>query len=744
MRISLKNILLAAVAGTLAACGGGGGGTPAPTTVTGAAVKGVVRNANVVIRQFPANSLTASGQIGKGTTDNNGDYNVTLGADPADVSYNGGAVEITVSAKADGTTRVICDVNLPATTDDCGTGVAFGTEYNPGLGFVMTSRQESLNLNGSNTIHTTPVTTLIANRAARNLTTGRNAAQAIRAAVLEVNQLAGGIDVVRTRPVNLANPVAVNAASPQQVALAILGAAAQRRSPGAGAGNLQTAITSFVATFSPPGTVGTPTPVPVADYQNLITQADSVIAELSVATNVGTALDAADDLIEIAQQTGGSIITTVDPTVSLDAVANAKAFIADIRTIINDYGDAFDNNDLTPFGDEIDMLFAKGGVSDVAMINIFDSTLPRLTEEVQALRDSSDTTRNVVFSCQSSQKTVVLTKSGSNADLTVRAQGESCTDTVDLTTAFPVTPEENPGSIEAASVRVALSGTIQTTASSGVRIDIAPTSAGIVTSVNSSEPLAPCGQEQEDEGCDLTNIDKIAFDLVTTLTAKGQQEATNFVGTIGFTTVRCTTPACQSSVQTSGDPRGLVSRFLLAGAFTRGIRTSSLTVSFGLDEANARLIDPEVIGNQIDADTSVNLAALLANLTITFDLNVPSSGTPAIPRTTVIVALTPVGTQVIEGETKLLGTAVVTLQRNLAPFLVITSTATAQNPEFNQVAFTRPLAPLNPLLSLRNIGAEGPLMGDLFSGLSQVGTVSETSNGLVLVRYSDGSFESIN
>lgn len=84
----LRNaVLVAAIVGTLAACGGGGGGGAAVTPFTGGVFDGKVTGATVVCDSTPDGTFTAG--EGQATSDGNGNFTITGGCSSSIVAYGG-------------------------------------------------------------------------------------------------------------------------------------------------------------------------------------------------------------------------------------------------------------------------------------------------------------------------------------------------------------------------------------------------------------------------------------------------------------------------------------------------------------------------------------------------------------------------------------------------------------------------------------------------------------------------------
>lgn len=197
----------------LAGCGGGGGSssstppaTPTEQTVSGNAVKGVLRNA-IVTAWLLDDSGSRASQIATTRTDNEGAYSLPLGS-----GYRGDLIEIEVTP--DGDTRMVCDASA------CGTA-SRGDLIELPAGFSLNTITEAPT---SATTISAPVTawsTLAARRAQALITDGSSPRAATRRANSEVSDLVG-FDILTTRATGLSQ---ISDASPAEGQSAVMNAA---------------------------------------------------------------------------------------------------------------------------------------------------------------------------------------------------------------------------------------------------------------------------------------------------------------------------------------------------------------------------------------------------------------------------------------------------------------------------------------------------------------------------------------
>lgn len=128
-RFSKKKIFVACSlsmsAMLLGACGGGGGGggsSDDPTTtvtISGDAAKGIVIGGVVNVHPIVSGSIDESTVLGSGVTNDSGRYeNLEL------TNYDGGPIAVVISAANDSSTSMVCDIAA-----GCGDGVNFGDTF---------------------------------------------------------------------------------------------------------------------------------------------------------------------------------------------------------------------------------------------------------------------------------------------------------------------------------------------------------------------------------------------------------------------------------------------------------------------------------------------------------------------------------------------------------------------------------------------------------------------------------------
>lgn len=190
-----KTALALAMASSVAlvGCGGGGsssdtntgssgtdGGSVSARSVSGSAVKGVMKYASVTAYELN-DAGDRMGSVGTTETDGSGNYELTL-----DKAYKGGLIEIEVTATSK--TRMICDAAA------CGNQ---GEEISLPSGFKLNAIATKAADSDKVSAPVTAWSTMAAKRAKALIAAGSTAAEASRQATAEVNDLAG-FDVSKT------------------------------------------------------------------------------------------------------------------------------------------------------------------------------------------------------------------------------------------------------------------------------------------------------------------------------------------------------------------------------------------------------------------------------------------------------------------------------------------------------------------------------------------------------------------
>jgi hypothetical protein len=156
---------------------------PSAQTVSGAAVKGVLKDARVTVYEL-RDSGERLGEVGSATTNDDGEYEAALTS-----AYQGGLLEIEVTS-VPGQTRMVCDASA------CGT-VQKDNELEPPANFKLSAIVSKQSGSDKVSAPVTAWSSMAASRARVLAAEGMTFSASSRQAIAEVNQVAG-FDVSRT------------------------------------------------------------------------------------------------------------------------------------------------------------------------------------------------------------------------------------------------------------------------------------------------------------------------------------------------------------------------------------------------------------------------------------------------------------------------------------------------------------------------------------------------------------------
>lgn len=311
----------------LGGCGGGGGGGSgggevdkgiAGVSLGGSAVKGIIKNGKVIAEELDT-SGTVVREVGTATTAADGSYSLNISN-----AYTGGPIQITISA--DVSTEMKCDIPAGCGARDDGipdssnpSTIDFGEWYKPGS-LSMTALIAAAEKNASISANVTPYTDLATRRAkeAASLT-----AAVVNQANSEVSNLLGGIDIMNTKPLDITDPVAVNAGNATEIAYAAFSAAiAALADTSSGKPDMNSALSALGTSF----TGGT---ISVVSLQQIITGAQSAFAQAGIVDTSGAT---ASMQVKVDGATGGVVDPEPSPSAGDSNLAKVKAFVSDVRT----------------------------------------------------------------------------------------------------------------------------------------------------------------------------------------------------------------------------------------------------------------------------------------------------------------------------------------------------------------------------------------------------------------------------
>ena len=705
----------AGIALMLSACGGGGGSdtpvVPSATRLTGAAVKGVIRNADVTVIELVNNLSGSDGRVvGTGTTTNAGAYEVSF------TDYRGGPVRINVVGRADGTTRVVCDYRIGAPGDDCGTGIAFGDDIPVDVNFSLSSLASTLNAAGSGaaTFNVTALSALITTLA-ESASTG-TAAERIRTATFLANQFAGGVDVTRTTPVDLTSPAAIAAATGDSLAYSALNAAVLSL---ATAGTPQASISAAVATLAGQIAGGT------LSNQTLHDLIDTAQQQLTAAGGVDTggllvALDETTGCSDGSTCTGLYELADAPPTLNASAVARAKAFSTDIRTSIENYEDAFDPDSNVFVGRVRDVGEFSGDAATDLVGDIADAI-----DQAISLRDDGVTSGTITgFTSAGAVTSATYTATISGGNETYRIVGAVDDATVDITGVLPA--RNAGGDIVGTNLAASISGTARTTSGAGLSLAITTGTASVVRR-DGTVPL-------EEELPGGRNFDRASIDVTATLAQINVSNPLSFTGQVSVDAVQCNTAACAGGTADSGAIIATPTSVELNGTLTDSTgNTVAGTFAVAVPEATARRFNYDAdysSTNFVDGTVTISARTALIN------------PVPPVDEARVTLAFTSTGYS--DDKDYPIGNATLTFVRGSTTLFRVTGSNSAAAPDLTRLDIT---GTGDVAITLNNIAADPSedvvLSGEVRVDGQRAGVIQQLDSGLVRVVYDDGSFETL-
>lgn len=231
--------LAASISLLLSACGGSddettpSADTPAAftsATVQGKAAKGIIISGNVTANELNADGTVKTANVGSAITDANGRYSLTLSS-----NYSGGPIEISITTGAN--TVMVCDAiggcgtftaaaNIPEIDNNTDLNIDFGDRYKPSS-LNMTAMLSDASNGETIDVQITPFTHMAAQRARAlaGLAGGSLDATTVAQANSAVSNLLGGVNILRTQPVDITDLTSLTSADLTAIAYSALSAA---------------------------------------------------------------------------------------------------------------------------------------------------------------------------------------------------------------------------------------------------------------------------------------------------------------------------------------------------------------------------------------------------------------------------------------------------------------------------------------------------------------------------------------
>lgn len=713
----------------LTGCNKKGGPNPPPPpptsgAISGSAVKGVIRNAIVDLDQFGAGNALV--RIGGGSTDATGAFVVSYSG------YTGGPVQLTVRARKTGdpagpATTVVCDITDGS---NCGVNPATGAPYGLGaeipapLNFQLRTCLPEPPANGVRA-PVTPFTEIVVRRAAERVAT--IAAEAdLRTALLnaasEINQLLGGVDVLRLEAIDLSNPTAVQNATPDQLTYSALAAAVLRQSVvsgGDGSVALNNAISSLVESTKN-GQIKT------ADLRSLTQRAQGQLLGLGRADTSGLLATLTDNANQADANTNGIFDPVPASQVEADQITRAKNLIQTVRNTVQAQKDLEAPGDI--FEAEVQ---AANLVFEPRVNSLFDSLSLAVDTagsfyQTQDGADGNRSLQSMDSSNVSQTATITIANSGGNS--TVSVSGNVRNEKVNLSVTFTQNPETSTATTLNASI---ITGSIETNGTGdGARLAI---SKGTATLNKSNAAVIQANND---------NIVDASFSLDATISQinVSSVKPISFRGQIGASAVKCIKQSCIERVANGREATFVPSHFDLTGTFAN--TSNSAQASVTADLANATTFDPDLDVPGGDSVTMGNVPQGTA--TIAFDATL--AGVPSA-RVVISAALTDIALE--KGPSSdshgPIGTVTMTVLRggNQVFRLQTINTAIASDSTIQTVSTVTNSTGATLTVTKKSGPESDDIIGQVAVDGILVGIVRKLSTGLIVIRYNNGTFETL-
>lgn len=679
-------------AALIAGCGGGGGGNSNDSqsfanSSTGRSAKGVISGGIV-----KAQEITATGLQERGTsepTNADGTYSLNLN------DYQGGPVLLTLRGQSSGTTMT-CD--LPAGCGD----VTFGNPIALDGNFTM----KSILPVAVGTAQNRPITALthLAYCRATEVAGGdANITKSIADdAASEVANLFGGVDSLRTNPVDITDDSArenadAGAFIASALSAAVLGVGLAKGDSAPSV--LQSLCNAFtggkIAASDDNSTPGT------LSLQDIVDSANSVVTGVGETDRSGT-LAAMQQIINNTPP-GGDIDPQPSNAQYPDQIATAKGLIAQVRNIANSILKLEEPADA--FGTRHQMV---GAIEDSFFGPTGEALTVAIGQSVNYYETQEGEAGNTTITTQDSSGndvTATLTIENSDGNNSINLTGDVGDATVNIVINAPSDLDDSANT----TLKGNITGNVEVTNTQGLgaRLDL---QSGVITARKKADAA---------NGSELQYYDSFSLDTQAKLSQVGVDDPVSFTGAIKADLLRCT--ACERPEAFS--PTAVE----MSGTLADSQDSIAAMLKLSQAENSARNFNYFAENGQGDLPESrFPQASLTANLDVVF------SGQPKY-NVTLTTNVDGIGKQ---GDPNL--DAVLRLTRNGENALIVES-------DFGEpLAFTITTSSGGQLI-LRDVddsGAEG--YGELLVDGRQVGTVEQTDDDIFIVRYNDGTFESLN
>lgn len=669
--------------------------------VGGGAVKGALIN-GLVTATLPNGTV-----LGTAVTDADGNYSLNLS------NYTGGPVRITVAAREAGdpagVTTMVCDIDLPG-ADDCGPGVSFGNTFTLPAPFTMETLLPSAA--GSVEAPLTPITTLAARRAQERVdeNVDGDLATAITNGYSEVSVLLGGIDIRREQAVDFTRVGRGRRTRTETtysaVVAGVLRRAVAERANAADPVDLNAAIENLANDFDNGVISGNALNELATDARDHLT---------SVGENDETgALTTMENRATEANNGDGTFDPEANEQAGSDAIERAKSLVSEIRTLVRS------NQDLDFDFDSLEQELGEDEtiIRNAADSGAFDVFGQALNEGISFFQENGPGQTNfgdATITGSQSEDLITITVVGdlndsASANLSARIEdvnGDGTEMVADLSGEFSVDVN---------------SRTTQGADTISFSIDDATLVADLDEGFDPNDPNAPPV---------ASDVRRLRFDLGGTLTVDpaDRDDPSAQSASLGLTFIRC--DGCSSTSQPEQE-EGVVNPVnlsRLALSFSSGLGDNQVITSFRIEanEDSAASFDPNA------PTTSDNF--LEVTLTLSGQLALDEQ-----PDRQATLAVSVTGFD--DATEAPVGEATLTLSQ-ASSVIRISTASTTENPDrVDRVTINSSSGITIELVNVTPDGEDVEFAGQILVGDEVIANISD-SNGVVIIRYADGSFESL-
>ncbi|WLQ13338.1 hypothetical protein O5O45_26805 [Hahella aquimaris] len=732
-----NNLTPLVLAVALTACGGGGGGgddddDDDSVTLSGAASKGIIIGG--LVRAYPVinGEADTSNILGQATTGSDGTYNLTI-----DSGYSGPVV---VRVTPTTGTLMRCDLS-----GGCGSGVDFGQDYAlTDSGFALNAVVPSGSSNIS--VNITVLTDVATQVALQDITMGGiTSAAEIQAAVTAANSkvanrfgVAG--DLTKIAVVDITNPTAVAAAGQGGIKYNTLSAAivqaVQGDSPGL---SIEQAVAAFAEDFADGGIADT------ADSDGVGTTLEEILESTLEILNAAVAADESGDLdldglITIiaaeesdAQNNGSSEESQgeASDTANATELAQAKAMVQAIRNLgTGMLLSSEDRSALEDFAGQIEAATFASEDNTAEVVNVMTVALEQIAMSYMAYAEdgSLDGSPIVDVSVNSDEVTFSVDTTIEGVAVSLTATDASVVEVGDEVET-PTTGGTNTTQEISVEVSFSINGSV---ASSSVSLTINDGSrAEVMASFSSNEDETTNGDVTTTELEESFNVNDMDLSLSVTLSEVGVTDPVSFTGSMDVQLSSFTADISETDTETSSSYEEIWTEVFTAGTLGMTL-AGEFSNTTGEAFSGSLSINADATGLTLTCEGSETNGSFSENCTDEsedgyVDVNIGLAFMAEINGVSdaVSVTLSAERTGLESGQVGVsLSYDGITLEASLdseAETLTVT----------NQDGVT---------LSVEE-GEDGKATGSITNNGTQYATISEVS-GVVLVRFSDGDFES--